>query len=171
MKKIVHLYWQEECFKEVEEVAKVLQTHFPATVIAKGVREPSRRAFDTARGNYDAFYLLRELPETELVLWLIKEDISYAGYDFLYGAAWQSAAVVSAARIGFSENLQKEACHEFGHLLGLEHCKNSCLMGVSSDLSKLSAKPLSLCEECSSQFEPECAAPAKFALHSVLRVV
>jgi len=134
-------------------MALALNLYLPVAVIEEGVREPERQAFDTAGGVYDAAYLLRGFPERALSIWLIREDISYPGHDFLFGAASRNAAVVSAFRTGFGENLHKEACHELGHLLGLAHCENPCFMRASPNLKRLEAKPLSLCPECYSRLE------------------
>lgn len=162
MKKTVYLYWQKSCEHVVCDVAQALRTHFHVTTILGTVKEPTEQSFDTARGQYDAFYLLRELFETVVfgdnnsaempfVLWLITEDISYTGHDYLYGVAWKNCAVVSSARIGFGDNLYKEACHETGHLFGLAHCTNACFMNVSHNLRKLTAKPMLLCFGCASK--------------------
>ena len=158
MKRAIHLYWQATCAPAVDSVAQNLATFFPVTVDFAAVKEPPLQAFDTARGQYDADWLLRELPELDannadkpLVLWLIKEDISCAGCDYLYGAAGNNAALVSAARTGFGENLLKEVCHEVGHLFGLEHCSDSCFMHASSNKRQLEVKPLRLCDECGSR--------------------
>ena len=155
MKKTIRLYWQEICAPVISEVEQVLSAYFPLDVALAGAREPSAHAFDTARGQYDAEYLLKELDEAEsentdeaLSLWLIEEDISCAGYDYLYGAAGHATAVVSAARTGFGENLHKEVCHETGHLFGLDHCHDSCVMNTSPGPGKLGGKPTSFCVGC-----------------------
>ena len=156
--KTLLLYWQEACSQLIPAAAQALTAQFPLTVVPAAVQEPSLEAFDTARFQYDAAWLLRELPqskhphesETPLALWLIKEDISYSGHDYLHGAAWRNLALVSTARLGSAENLHKELCHEAGHLFGLEHCSRPCLMNGSSSQRQLNAKPLHLCIECSS---------------------
>ena len=147
MQREIHFYWQEACASAAQSVAETLKSIFPVNVIMAAALEPTRQAFDTSRGQYDAAWLLRELPGPDAI-WLIKEDLTYTGHDFLYGAARLGFAVVSSARIGFGEDLHKEACHELGHLLGLEHCSNSCLMNPSQNKRKLAAKPLLLCPAC-----------------------
>ena len=163
VKRTVRLYWQEACAHAVPAVTQALTVHFPVVIVLAAAQEPTHQAFDTSRGQYDAAYLLQELPETvfddgnnpstetPLILWLIEEDISYIGRDYLYGTAWRNLAVVSTVRIGFGEDLLKEVCHEIGHLFGLEHCFNSCLMSTSSSRRQLAAKPMLLCSECSSR--------------------
>ena len=155
MRKTIHLYWQETCASAIPDVGKALTDNLPLTVLPSGVLEPAPEAFDTWRRRYDAEYLLRGLAAVHnavagesLALWVISGDISCAGYDYVYGAAVKDMAVVSAARAGSGENLLKEACHEAGHLLGLEHCENPCLMNTSPDLKRLAAKPMKFCAEC-----------------------
>ena len=150
MKTTISLFWQDLCAPSVDSVAWALETVFPVCVVLESARQPSRQAFDTACGRYDALYLLNELPE-QLSLWLVAEDISYPGYGCLFGAALRNSTVVSSARIGFGKNLQKEACHELGHLLGLGHCPNPCIMNKSRNPQKLSSKPMALCPECAAQ--------------------
>ena len=153
MKKTIRLYWQEACAFFVPSVEQTLADNFPLAVMPAGVKEPARQSFDTTRGQYDALYLLRELHEAgkndaPFALWLVGEDISSFGYDFLYGASLGNAAVVSAARAGYGENLHKEICHEAGHLFGLEHCINSCAMNTASNQRQLFEKPLKFCAGC-----------------------
>jgi predicted Zn-dependent protease len=159
MNRTVRLYWQKWCAEAVPAVTQTLREHFPVNVIPAAALEPTILAFDTARGQYDAVYLLRELPEYDLfrvfgsielplAIWLVNEDISYTNHDYLYGATLRNLAVVSAARTGFGENLHKEVCHETGHLFGLEHCRNACVMSTSSERRQLAAKPLQLCSVC-----------------------
>ena len=42
----------------------------------------------------------------------------------------------------------KEAIHEIGHVLGLKHCKNNCVMQFSNTLYEAKAKPSILCNNC-----------------------
>jgi len=155
MKRKIHLYWQETCARAVQDAVLTLGTHFPLDVVLEGEKKPDPAAFDTARGQYDAEYLLRGLAspdgsetENELFLWLIGEDIGYPGFGYLYGAAVKNTAIVSAARTGFGVDLQKEVCHETGHMFGLDHCKNQCVMNSSSGGRRLAKKPVRFCAGC-----------------------
>ena len=40
------------------------------------------------------------------------------------------------------------ACHEVGHMLGLDHCEAHCLMRVSRNDAEVARKPLALCGKC-----------------------
>jgi archaemetzincin len=143
------LYWQPVCEHAVCDVAQALSDIFPVKTIIAASLEPTKNSFDTARGQFDAAYLLREIPDDgALALWVVDVDISYHGYGYLYGVSRGNLAVVSSARTGSVENLRKEACHEVGHLFGLAHCSNTCLMRTSRDLRELEEKPLRLCFSC-----------------------
>jgi len=155
MKKKMLLFWQESCAHAVLDVTITLRANFPFEVSAAGIKEPPAEAFDTARSRYDALYLLGELECGSPALWLLSEDISYAGYEYLYGACLGNAAVVSSARTGYGENLHKEICHEAGHLSGLEHCPNPCVMNTSPDKRRLFDKPMIFCADCSWRLNKE----------------
>ncbi len=44
--------------------------------------------------------------------------------------------------------MRKLILHELGHLLGLGHCVNYCVMRFSNNLLELDEKPDEFCEEC-----------------------
>ena len=112
-----------------------------------------RAAFDTARGRYDVHFLLDKAlsiaPYCDLALWLVQEDIGDFWLPWVFGAAAAGKAVVSARRLQGVEDVVKVACHEVGHLLGLGHCTDYCLMRVSRTAGQVKLKPLALCGNCS----------------------
>jgi len=46
--------------------------------------------------------------------------------------------------------LEKEIMHELGHLFGLDHCMNRCVMRFSNSVYEVDLKPLGFCEKCHS---------------------
>lgn len=46
------------------------------------------------------------------------------------------------------DSIRKEAIHEIGHILGLTHCKEPCVMAYSNSLPEVMRKSDELCEKC-----------------------
>jgi len=44
--------------------------------------------------------------------------------------------------------IEKEVIHELGHIFGLPHCKNKCVMQFSNSLAEAMEKPSHFCQEC-----------------------
>jgi len=151
----------------VDTIDTQLSRMFSCRVIPKGEKEPSKEALDSYRRQYDVRYLVKELPSENPSLWVMVVDIADANHMYLYGAASKTAAVVSAFHSGDGVNLLKEACHEAGHLFGLEHCSQECVMRPSRSIFQLERKKLTLCENCRSKLSKEV--PAKIPAVADLR--
>jgi archaemetzincin len=46
----------------------------------------------------------------------------------------------------------KECVHEAGHVLGMDHCKNNCVMRFSNSIEDAENKPDVLCARCKGLF-------------------
>jgi predicted Zn-dependent protease len=70
----------------------------------------------------------------------------------VFGICREGKAVVSLAWLGTGRDLIRRACsvavHEAGHLLGLGHCKERCVMRPASSLRELDRRPLKPCKGC-----------------------
>jgi len=152
MSRFLGIYFQKHLMQEITFINKRLMKTFPQLSISViGEMEIQEEAFDTSKGQYDVHYLLENFknsPEFSYGLWVMENDISDFWHAFLFGAAADGKAIVSKARLNDGECLAKEACHEVGHLLGLAHCKNICLMQPSATATEVENKGNSLCENC-----------------------
>ncbi|MDN5345416.1 MAG: hypothetical protein PWQ18_1530 [Clostridia bacterium] len=146
------LYWQTGTAALLATVKEQVEAVFPAVKCTPlAPLEPPAAGWDTFRGQYDVHCLLDvcQLPAGyDLVLWLVQVDIGDPWHSYLFGAASQRKAVVSAARLVSQEDIGKEAGHEIGHLLGLSHCRNECLMRPSRTSRGVQGKMGRLCSPC-----------------------
>ena len=117
-----------------------------------GKLEPPKEAYNLQREQYNADILLSYLlktKNTDTTIWILRKDIYCKGMNFVFGLAkYYGGAVLSICRLSNNDLIEKEAIHEVGHILGLQHCSNYCVMRFSNSLWEAKMKPSYLCESC-----------------------
>jgi archaemetzincin len=161
--KIMLLALGEVDITAVDAVINGMASVFGCPVSASGVKSLLKTAFDPDRGQYLSDSLIKSLPrpavdEKEIVLGICNADIYTGDMNFIFGQADRTTgrAMVSAFRLGPSRNdslfkgrIIKEAVHEVGHLLGLDHCPDTqCVMHFSNTLQDTDNKSGSFCHKC-----------------------
>ncbi len=124
--------------------------------------DPPGQALDGPRNRYLASFLLDMLrsQDGEKVLGITDLDLYAANSEWIFGYAdvRGKAAVISTCRLHsgdrpqFVDRVLKEAIHELGHTLGLDHCPRlECVMHFSEGLRDTDLKGLDYCSDCRSR--------------------
>ncbi|MDI3502497.1 MAG: hypothetical protein PWR13_307 [Archaeoglobi archaeon] len=142
-----------ESFSEeiLNSLKSSLEATYPLRVVFSENLIPPENARDAERNQYDAGILLRILERKrtkDFALWVVDSDIFITGMNFVFGVANYREAILSLYRLPSLDMISKEAIHEVGHLFGLDHCQNSCVMRFSNTFAEAMMKPKELCPEC-----------------------
>ncbi|RDE10708.1 MAG: hypothetical protein C4K49_12775 [Candidatus Thorarchaeota archaeon] len=125
-------------------------------------------AYVPARRQYSADPFLdtvgHRVPSGKHGLGLVSLDLFVPSLNFIFGLAqYGGHALVALPRLspvfyGLPENealhferVAKEALHEVGHVFGLSHCKQHCVMRFSNCLDDTDRKPSTFCPSCLKQ--------------------
>ncbi len=155
-----------------ENLAITYKDIFSEIIIIDEVRDFPENSFDSERNQYSAPLFLLTIREYainnsyDMVLGITSLDIfvPVQDHDFFRGQAEfgpdAKAAVLSLHRFYeefydvspnaplFLLRLLKEAIHETGHILGLNHCRKKCVMMFSEYTKDVDKKPASFCDTC-----------------------
>lgn len=147
------LFYSAPCEEFKQVVSDGLKSVFSDIVIMdRGIKPVFEGALNIRRRQLDAYMLLDNLircMSSDCAVWLVDRDIFCENVNFVFGLAmYNIAAVVSNYRLDSPEMVVKEAAHEVGHVLGLRHCKNHCVMQFSNSLEEATMKPSTLCAKC-----------------------
>jgi archaemetzincin len=145
---------------------------FPDTTIKviEDRLDVSVQAFDKKRGQYHSTTILNHIriyseqhPEFDRILGIIDADIYASDLNYVFGEAYISAqaGLISLWRLKpefyreepdkgeLQLRIQKEAIHELGHTLGLQHCPRSyCVMHFSNSIFEVDKKQSLFCDQC-----------------------
>jgi archaemetzincin len=109
-------------------------------------------------------------PAGDVILGVTNVDLFVPGLNFVFGVADPKTRVVviSLARLYpefyghprnpqlFKDRALKEAVHEIGHILGLDHCPNpTCIMHFSNTLADTDRKGPGFCASCNELIEKD----------------
>ena len=155
----------------LSDLSSFLSKKFSVVVQLKPPLVNPSEAYDSRRNQYHSTRMLVLLEhhlaslEADRVLGITSSDLFVPGMNFVFGEARcpGQAAVVSSFRLcqsnesdeeQFEPRMRKEAVHEIGHMLGLQHCSNvNCVMHFSKTLTDTDIKSDNYCSECQTQLE------------------
>jgi archaemetzincin len=156
----------------LEAAARGLAEILPDTAceVVGDVLATPERAYDKKRRQYNSTMILGEIkayaehkPDYNRILGIIDADIYSSDLNYVFGEAYiaGSAGLISLWRLkpgfygeepdsgAFELRTQKEAVHEVGHTLGLEHCTRSyCVMHFSNSIFEVDKKQSLFCDQC-----------------------
>jgi len=129
--------------------------------ILPGIEVPPE-AYHKVRRQYDGSALIRALSDNVMpVLGVTEADAYVDGLNYIFGLAAGKRAMISLKRLrqefyGLAEDddllkqrAQKEAMHELGHILGLDHCPDKhCVMYFSNSILDTDFKDWRYCGRC-----------------------
>lgn len=165
---MIHLnvYFDERISKSLQEkILEMVQESFPKLVLRSYVAKLlSPITYNSYREQFNADLILRVLEDKSrdlFFLGIVSEDIYIEGLNYVFGLAkLRKGAIVSTFRLCFMADddlfhtrLKKTIKHELGHVFGLMHCKNACVMRYANSLEELDAKPRDFCDNCNNHLK------------------
>jgi archaemetzincin len=156
---------QEEILEEIAEGIKLV--YGIDAKISSQIKIPEE-AYNHLRHQYSGEKIISWLERNfkGRILAVISEDVYAEGLNFIFGQAQFGGriAIISLYRLNpqfykkpfdkkiFIERAKKEAIHEIGHTLKLEHCPNEkCVMCFSNTINDVDKKGKDLCGMCKIQ--------------------
>jgi len=160
---LVDLFYTAESKQFRDLVARKISRTFGIEVKDRGILPMFERAYNSSRRQFNSYELLDyevRCIMSDTALWIVDMDMYCENLNFVFGLAmFHVAAVVSTFRLSSPEMVSKEAIHEMGHVMGLQHCMNTCVMRFSKSIEDALQKPELLCERCKKALEHKVIEP------------
>jgi len=152
----------------LESLAEGLASRLRAACWIRPDRLSGEFAYNPARGQYHSTEILKRLlqdppAESWRILGVTEVDLFIPILTFVFGEAQlgDTGALVSMHRLRpefygmpndpelLRARLLKEALHELGHTLGLQHCPDYlCVMSASHSVERIDLKRAGFCKTC-----------------------
>lgn len=155
----------ERSFKGFDLSINIIQDPIP---LEKAQYNPKRKQYNASKVLTKILYFSQK-KQFFRILGVIDEDIYSKPLNFVFGLAinpkiriseFPVVALISITRLRenfyrraennvlFELRILKEAIHELGHTISLEHCDKYCIMRFSNSLADTDKKPPKFCESC-----------------------
>ena len=165
--------FEQTTYETLVRLGKSIKNQLPKCITIMEINPTEIRipagSFKNNRQQYLASPFLKILsehvPTKSHGLALVNLDLFVPKLNFIFGLAeFDGNALVALPRLspefyGYPENeklyyerIVKEVLHELGHVLGLPHCHNHCVMRFSNSLSDTDNKPAKYCSSCLNKF-------------------
>jgi archaemetzincin len=152
----------------LQEIRKKLRERFKIAVEVVDSIEIPQNSFNRFRNQYSGDTILENLEKSfnDKVIGITNTDIYTDKLNFIFGQAKikGNVCIVSLFRLHprfynqpvndkvFIERAAKESIHEFGHMIGLQHCKEEgCVMNFSNSIKDVDNKTDKFCYMCELQ--------------------
>ena len=156
---------REFVLRLVESNREQLKDLFGEVVIHPEDVPVPKGSYVESRHQYKARLFLQVLGElvhrSNHALALVDLDLFVPELNFIFGSAqFGGNAIVALPRLRqsfyglpdddnlFFNRIVKEVFHELGHVMGLHHCTNHCVMQFSNSLHDTDNKPETYCPDC-----------------------
>lgn len=144
--------------------------HFTEVLIHSEDLAVPEWSFVANRQQYKARFFLQALEDhaylSNHALGVVDLDLFVPDLNFIFGSAqFGGNAIVALPRLRqsfyglpnddtiFFQRTVKEVFHELGHVMGLRHCTNYCVMQFSNSLADTDHKPDTYCKDCIRRLE------------------
>lgn len=148
---------------EILEMLPQRLSFFPFKIKVLNKASIPEKSYNDKRDQYESSYFLKMVRKYpgDRGLGITDVDLYAEPLNFVFGQAEISgkAAVISLHRLKGEKEIYhsravKEAVHELGHTIGMEHCKNAkCVMHFSNCLEETDIKEEKFCKNCQEELE------------------